>query len=142
MICGHEARKQRGEAVLYLLDTYAWIEYLIGSDKGKTVKKIIDESSNECLTLESSLAELKGWSLKDDFDFTVVLGAVRNNSHLESIEFEDWIIAAEIKAKMRKTLPDFGLMNALLLAKQKKHGGKIVTGDPHFEKLPNAVFLK
>ena len=127
--------------VTYLLDTYAWIEYLIGSSKGEIVRKLFLDKNNDFLTAECSLSELKGWSIREKADFARIYSTVKANSHIEPIHLDDWLIAAQIKSEMRKNVRDFGLMDSLLLAKAKSRKCKIVSGDPHFEKLPGVLYL-
>ena len=124
------------------MDTYAWVEYLIGSAKGETVRKLFRNEAHEFLTAESSLSELRGWALREKKDFGELFSVVKTNSHIEAVYLEDWLEAADVKSAMRKDMPDFGLMDALLVAKQKRHGGKIVSGDPHFKDMKNVVYLK
>ncbi|MBI2079267.1 PIN domain-containing protein [Candidatus Micrarchaeota archaeon] len=128
--------------MLYILDTYAWVEYFTGSKKGEIVRNLFKEKANEFLSIYCTLSELKGWSIKENSDFSKVYSTVRSNSHLGSISLEEWIDAAGIKSEMRKTRKDFGLIDALLLAKQKKYNCKVISGDPHFENLENVVYLK
>jgi predicted nucleic acid-binding protein len=45
-------------------------------------------------------------------------------------------------AKMRQTKKDFGIADAFVLATASKLRAKIVTGDPHFKDLDNAVMIK
>jgi predicted nucleic acid-binding protein len=125
----------------YLLDTYAWIEYFIASDKGKIVRSIIDDPNSSLITLESSIAELREWASKEDRDFNELLKVIRSRSELLLIRLEDWITATDIKIEQRKRMKDFGLIDALLLAKQRNLKCKIVTGDLHFQGLANVVFL-
>ncbi len=125
-----------------ILDTYAWVEYLIGSIKGEVVRKLFEDKRNEFLSVECSLSELKGWALREKKDFGRLYSIVKANSHIESVDLQDWLNGADIKSEMRKKMNDFGLMDALLIAKQKRYECKIVSGDPHFEKLPNIIYLK
>jgi len=125
----------------YILDTYAWIEYFRGSAQGKKVKRIIENSRHTLITLESSVGELLLWCLKEDEEFKKLFTVVRNHSDIEPIYIDTWISAARIREEQRKNMKDFGLMDALILAKQKEIVGKIVTGDPHFKELKNVKFL-
>ena len=43
---------------------------------------------------------------------------------------------------MMKTIKDFGLIDAILLAKQKELKCKIIIADQHFGNLKNIEFLK
>jgi len=40
----------------YLLDTYAWVEYLIGSKKGEFVKGMVEDENSVIYTPECGLA--------------------------------------------------------------------------------------
>jgi predicted nucleic acid-binding protein len=42
---------------------------------------------------------------------------------------------------MRKKAKDFGMMDALIVAQQRRLGCKIVSGDAHFEGVEGAVLL-
>ena len=127
--------------MFYILDTYAWVEYLIGSQKGEKVKKLFSDKDNSFLTVECCLAELRGWSLRNDVDFDYIIELTECNSKIVEVDREDWINAARIKWDMMKRVKKFGLMDSLLLAKQKNTDAIIVTGDKDFRKLKNILFL-
>lgn len=42
---------------------------------------------------------------------------------------------------MRKTMRDFGLADAYILAAARKLDAKVLTGDKHFEGVKEAVFI-
>src|SRR3989344_2326081 len=121
--------------MIYIFDTYAWIEYFLGSEKGKVVQSLLANTKNRIVTLECSIGELKTWSLKNKLDFTVYYRVVRADSWLMKLVLPDWIKAAEIRHEQRKYHKDFGMLDALLLVKQKELRAMVVSGDPHFEGL-------
>ncbi len=125
----------------YIIDTYAWVEYFLASEKGRTAKKILENPRNTLITLENCIAELHEWCLKHDIDFEKLFRIVRGSSTIEAININDWIRAAKIKFDQRKKTKGFGLMDALILAKQSELKCKIITGDKHFKKLRNVEFL-
>ncbi len=127
---------------LYLLDSYAWVEYFMGSGKGEKVRVLFAAEGNEFLTAECCLAEIKGWSLRENRPFEQLFRIIRANSRIVAVTEHDWIDAAQERHEQRKTQPDFGLIDAVLLVKQKEFNGTIVSGDRHFEKLKGVVFLK
>jgi len=43
---------------------------------------------------------------------------------------------------MRKTAKDFGLADAYVLATARRLKSKILTGDPHFKSLKEAIMIK
>ena len=127
--------------MIYIIDTYALIEYFIGSKKGRKVKEIIS-SKNRIITPECCIAELKGWCLCEKLDFDKVYQIVRKNTEIEPIFTEDWLQSAEIRYKMRKENQSFGLVDAIIVSKQKKYNARIVSGDIHFKNIKNTVYLK
>ena len=126
---------------MYLIDTYAWVEYFIGSDKGKVVKKVIEEEKNVIATPECVLAELKGWAIRESLNFKELYTVVRKLSDILCITTSDWLEAASIRSEIRKTLKDFGMIDALIIAQQKRLGYMVVSGDPHFENIEDIMFL-
>ena len=124
----------------YLLDTYAWIEYFLGTKKGAIVKKLISNNSS-LITLDSSISEIYLWCLREEKDFNKVLSIIKTYSRIEPIILIHWIEAAKIREQKRKTMKDFGLIDALILAKQQELNAKIITGDPHFRNLKDVEFL-
>ena len=45
----------------YLIDSYAWIEYLEGTREGEKVKNLIEDSQNESITNVLNVAELSNY---------------------------------------------------------------------------------
>ncbi|MBI2146378.1 hypothetical protein HYU22_03495 [Candidatus Woesearchaeota archaeon] len=127
--------------MLYIIDSYAWIEYFTGSVKGKVLQQLFLDSKNRFLTVECCLAEIKGWSLKQQMDFDSLFKVLRANSRIIPLTEHDWIDAAQHRFEQRQTQPDFGLIDAVLLVKQQEFNCKIVSGDRHFKNLNNIVFL-
>ncbi|MGZ3767033.1 MAG: PIN domain-containing protein [Mucilaginibacter sp.] len=128
--------------MVYLIDTYAWVEYFIGSNKGEKVKKLIEDENNVILTPECCLAEIKGWAIREKMDFEELYNIVRKISDIECILTQDWLEAAVIRSEMRKTTKGFGMMDALIVAQQKRMSCKVVSGDSHFEHLKDVIFIE
>ncbi len=127
--------------MLYIIDTYAWIEYFIGSNRGEALRKLFLDDKNRFMTVECCLAEIRGWSIKNKEDFDRLFRIVRANSDIATVTEHDWISAAEERFEQRKTQKDFGLIDSVILVKQKEFNCKIVSGDKHFKGLRNVLFL-
>jgi len=125
----------------YIIDSYAWVEYFLGSKKGELFKKLFLDEDNSFFTVECCLGEIKGWAIKNKLGFEEYYKIIKANSEILELNEEDWINAAEEKAEQRKTERDFGLIDAMILVKQKELGCKIISGDKHFKKLKNVLFL-
>ena len=132
--------KTSGDFV-YLIDTYAWVEYFIGSKKGEQVKKIIEDENNVIFTPECCLAEIKGWAIRESMDFEELYSIIRKVSDIQCILTQDWLEAAMIRSELRKTKKGFGMIDALIIAQQKRIGCKVVSGDLHFEHLKDIIFI-
>ncbi len=128
--------------MIFIIDSYAWIEYFIGSKKGEVLKGLFLDKKNQFLTVECCLAEIKGWSLKNEQDFDQLFKIIRADSKIVQVIEYDWIDAAKEKFEQRKTQKDFGLIDAVILVKQKELNCKIISGDKHFKKLKNTIFLE
>lgn len=128
--------------MLYLIDTHAWIEYFLGSENGDKVRDLLIDGDNEFVTAECSLAEIKSWCINNNQDFERFFRAVRANSTIVLVNTNNWIDSGEERSKQRKVQKNFGLIDAILLVKQKELGSKIITGDNHFKNLKNVLFLE
>jgi len=130
------------ESSEYLLDTYAWIEYFIGSHNGEIVKKLID--SEKIHTSIISLAELSdkyyreglAGEWEDRYKFIV------SKSNIIQLTIEIAKNAGSRKWKLRESIEKIGLVDAIIIETAFQKGLIIVSGDPHFERLENVLFLK
>ncbi len=125
----------------YIIDSYAWVEYFIGSGKGEVLKKLLLEEKNKFFTVECCLAEIKGWAIKNNQDFNNLIAVIRANSEILSVNEDGWILAGEERAKQREKQKDFGLVDSVILIKQRELKCKIITGDLHFKHLKDVIFL-
>ncbi len=128
--------------MLYLIDSYAWVEYFLGSKKGEVLSNLFSGEENQFLTLDCCLAELKGWALKNNQDFNQIFMVIRANSRIVNATEYNWIEAGEERFKQRKVQPNFGLIDALRLVKQKEFSCKIISGDHHFQNFKGIIFMK
>jgi len=125
----------------YVLDTFAWVEYFRGTEKGKNVRKCLEEGS--CATPTIVMAELsdvyereKNNYWERDLAFIIYRTTVVN--------LDQNIAANAGKAKnliRKKYKTKFGLADVIVLATAQELEAKVVTGDRHFEKLSEVVFL-
>ena len=64
----------------YIIDSYAWVEYFLGSGKSEVMKRLLLNEKNLFFTVECCLAEIKGWALKNDRDFDKLFSELDLNS--------------------------------------------------------------
>jgi predicted nucleic acid-binding protein len=127
--------------MLYIVDTYAWIEYFSGSKQGSILKKLFEDQKNKFITMECCIAELVGYSLKNNIDFRKIHTIVKTNSVILPVLTDHWIEAAKTRYELRKKIDAFGMIDAILVAKQKELKCKIISGDSHFKKLNNIEYI-
>src|SRR3989338_7931802 len=112
----------------YVIDAHAWIEYFLGSDRGKKVKEIIEFNENEIFTSIITVAEVVSVTKRENRDAEEKYRDILNLSNIHFINLElakeTGILHAETKIK------HFGLADTFVLLTARKLGAKVVTGDP------------
>lgn len=126
----------------YVVDAWAWVEYLIGSERGSRVDKILDENGTEVYTCAITLAEVISKVAREGRDTQAAYAMLTGNSQIINIDEELSLEAGQLHFEMRKTLKDFGLADAYVLATARTLKSKVLTGDAHFKGLKEAVFIK
>lgn len=141
---GHSAREI---AVKIVADAYAWIELFAGTRKGELAKSIMEEAES-VITPDTVLAEVARKYIREAIDDETT--RQRISTILEASEpayIDDGIAVEAAKAylQLEKMSKDAGLkkpslFDALVLAVAKKSDGKVLTGDEHFEGLPETIW--
>lgn len=126
----------------YIIDAYAWIEYLIGSKAGEKVRSILDSESSEIYTCAVTVAEVISKIAREGQNFEVAYDVITSNSRVICVDEEISKKTGLLHSQMRETTKDFGLADAYVLATARGIGAKILTGDPHFKGVKEAVFIK
>lgn len=123
------------ETVRYLVDSFAWMEYFMGSERGEKVKRIVGDAANECLVSAINIAEIYSKSIRVD---GIDLAEDRRSfilSRCAVIDVNDVLAveAAKIDVDMKKKVKGWGLADSIVLATARASGAKIVTWDKHFQ---------
>jgi len=124
----------------HVIDVYAWIEYLDGSNSGKKVASLL-ETNDEAYTCAITLGEVVSKVARMGKDAEIAYDVLLSNSQIITANEELSLDAGLIHCEMRKTRKDFGLADAYILATARKLKSKIVTGDPHFQGLKAAIMI-
>jgi predicted nucleic acid-binding protein len=131
----------------FIIDTYAWIEYFKASEMGQVAKQYIEKE--QAVTPTIVVAEISRKLLKD-----IALGNetpegrlqrlefIRSTSRIVDLDFETAVEAGEINEKLKKYAIGWGLADSIILCIAKSLDGKVVTGDEHFRKIKEVVFIK
>jgi len=125
----------------YVIDAYAWIEYLDGSEAGNKVCVLL-EKYDEMYTCAMTIAEVVSKVAREGKDVKVAYDVLLSNSQIVNVDEELSLQAGLLHFEMRQTVKDFGLADAYVLATARKLKSKVLTGDAHFKNVKEAVLIK
>lgn len=124
----------------YVVDAYAWIEYLDGSEAGGKVKALLEEN-DEIYTCATTIAEVVSKVARKGKNVKIAYDVLLSNSQIINADEELSWQAGLLHFEMRKTKKDFGLADAYVLATARKLKSKVLTGDLHFKNVKEAVMI-
>ena len=124
---------------MYYIDSWAWIEYFRGSPDGRKAAPYIN-SHETLLTNQLTLFEVyhricrEGRIEMAEEKYRKITGEF--NAMVQEIDDELTKHASHIKLKEGLAMAD-----AYAMATARKHGAKIVTGDPDFKKFKETIYI-
>jgi predicted nucleic acid-binding protein len=124
----------------FIIDSYAWIEYLEGSKEGARVRDLLQPPS-EAYTPAPVVAEVTSKTVRRGRDASVAWMALRGSSVIVPLDGETAHAAGALHAEYRRRISDFAMTDAVVLTLARKLDAKIVTGDPHFRGMRGVEFL-
>jgi len=127
----------------YVIDSYAWLAYFMGTKEGENAKTIID-SSEEKITPTICLAEVYGKTLKVEGEETAEKQRIfiKEKSALAPLDELIALEAARTSNKMKKEIEGWGLADSIVYATGVVKKAEVVTGDEHFKELEGVLFIK
>jgi predicted nucleic acid-binding protein len=124
-----------------VVDSWAWMEYFEGSPVGGRVRdKIIDER-NEVFTHVVSIAQIVSKVRRRGKDVDTAWKAITTISKITKLDEIDSKEAGLLHAKIKSKNPNFGLADAFVLSAARKLKAKVLTGDPDFKGMDDAIFV-
>ena len=128
----------------YVIDSYAWLEYFMGTAAGEKTKEIIDSSENEKLTPTICMAEIYAKVLRTEGAEKAELqrAFIRLRSAMVPLTEEIAIEAAKIDVEMKKRVAGWGLADSIVLGTARKKKAKVLTGDEHFRNLDETTYIE
>ena len=132
-----------------VIDSYAWIEHFIGSEKGRKVDKIL-EDAEEVYTPDTVLAEVARKYVREGVEPKLVDERLEEIVEASNIICLDAKLAAnaansyiELEANAKKCkLSRPSLFDAIVLAAGRSIESNIITGDHHFRNLPETIWIE
>jgi predicted nucleic acid-binding protein len=134
--------------VKIVADAYAWVELFAGTPKGEFAKKTMEEA-DAVITPGTVLAEVARKYLREGVGEETTrkrLSTILEASEPACVDDEVAIGAGKAYLRLEKQAREAGLrkpslFDAVVLAVAMKNDGKVLTGDAHFEGLPNTVWM-
>jgi len=135
--------------LILVFDSYAWIEYFAGTEKGYIVRNLI-VNADIIYTPSVVLLEIANKYSREQFDAETIrqrLKIIREMSVVDPIRDNVLISLIEAQEILQQNIKNLGIKRKLsmidyyILALAKNINAKIVTGDEHFRGLNNVIYL-
>jgi len=127
----------------YVIDSYAWLEYFMGTSAGEKARKVIDSSADEKLTPTICMAEIYAKVLRvEGVEKAEAQRAfIKLRSAVVSLTEEISVEAAKIDVEMKKKVAGWGLADSIVLGTARKKRARVLTGDEHFLNVEETIFI-
>jgi len=127
----------------YVIDSYAWLDYFMGTKAGEKIKEVI-ENSEEKITPTMCLAEVYSKTLKVEGleQAEKQKRFIKERSALAHLDELIAIESAKQNVQLKKEIAGWELADSIVYATALVKKASVVTGDEHFRKLANVAFVK
>ncbi len=117
-----------------VVDTSAWIEWLIGSPLGKTLSRLIPDKSR-CIVPTIVQLELSKWLMREvGEDETDQMIAFTQKCRVLPLDTSIALLAADLHRQHKLATAD-----AIVYASARYRGAELLTCDGHFKGLPGVL---
>ncbi len=118
-----------------LLDSFAWIEYFMGSKRGTKVRDYV-EGNEPLYTPSICLTEIRLRYLRDKKDPKARINVITDRSFITPLDKEIALLAADVKLRHR-----LHTIDSIIYATSQHRNLVLVTGDQHFKDLPHVEII-
>ena len=125
---------------MYVIDSFAWIEYFVGSKAGELVKEYVE--SGDSITPTIVIAELSAKYARLKQDFAPKLRFIVLKSRTLVLDEDTAALAGSISAERKSKVDRWGLADSIILATARLQKANVVTGDQHFSDLKEIIMIK
>ena len=125
----------------FVVDSWAWVEYLRGSRRGEKVRELIEEKS-ELFTHAVSVAEIISKLRRENLDYAEAWRTIASNSKIVVPSVTDALETGLLHASLkREKRHNFSLADAFVLFSARENRARVLTGDPDFTGLKDATII-
>ncbi len=125
----------------FVIDSWAWVEYLRGSSRGGRVRELLEEKKNELFTHAVSVAEVVSKLRRANLDYGEAWRAIASNSKIVIPSGADAFETGLLHASMKRERRNFSLADTFVLLSARQNRARVLTGDPDFSGLTDAIFV-
>ncbi len=123
-----------------LLDTSAWVEYLLDTEKGRRVAEML-KSDSPIYVCPLTFAEISSWANRQERDPEPFIRKIKELSKSLELDEEMLILSGKIHVDQRKDNGKLSLIDAVIYASAAMHGLVLLTCDSDFAGLSNVEIL-
>jgi predicted nucleic acid-binding protein len=129
-----------------VIDTHAWVEYLLGSKTGAKARSYIE--GGRSLTPSIVICELRRWYLREieagrrsQREMQTHFAYMESMTEIVPLDGSLALQAGETDFLMKKRVKNWPLADSIIYATARSRSALLVSGDPHFETLEDIVFI-
>jgi predicted nucleic acid-binding protein len=126
----------------FIIDSWAWMEYLEGSGAGGKVRDRVVDSRNETFTHVVSIAEITSKVRRRERDVESAWRAITALSRIITLNEKDAKDAGVLHASVKEKRVNFSLADAFILHAARKIKARVLTGDPDFTGISEALIIR
>ena len=124
-----------------VIDSFAWLEYFLGSTAGARAMPFIE--SSKAITPTIVIAELSQKYRREKLAFDEDLDFIAAKTRVVSLDTKIAERAGALSHERKRKVKRWSLADSIVLATAREHKAKIVTGDEHFRDLVDeAIMIK
>jgi predicted nucleic acid-binding protein len=117
----------------YVIDSFAWIEYFLGTAAGHKAKGFIE--SGKGITPTIVIAELAEKYRRERLPIAADLDFIIAKTRISPLDTKIAERAGSLSPDRKQKVKRWGLADSIVLATSREYGAKVVTGDEHFRDL-------
>lgn len=122
-----------------LFDTFAVIEFLEDTGKGRKVFSLMKEEPPSISVV--SISELASWLRKKGLDSKKIILRLKDSLTVLPLSESAAELGGELHYEIKKNTPGWEMVDSIIYATALENGLKLVTGDKHFQNRPETIFL-
>ena len=120
-----------------LLDSWCWVEYLDGTEVGKKIENYLEVEETPFISVINLAEVYKHYlSTHKENEADGFVSFMMSRCFIIPVEPNMALNAAKINSQKK-----WGLGDSLIYASAKAHNLQLVSGDPHFKKEKEVVYL-